>query len=429
MFRVLMCVFVIFAPAFVQADDTDIVNSSPKTVSLQLENVSITTVLGMIARQHNLNLVISDSIKGKVSLQLDRVEIYSALDAILSPNGYNFFEKDGIIVVKSQAVTAPGELVSRVVRLAYIDPITVRKALLPSKSDKGDIIVLDPADDNSNDKTYRPNRLLITDVPAVVDQLMAIISQLDVPERMISIEVKIIETIIDDESRLGVAWPTQAVLNVGTGQRTTQTTNTTGSTTSLINAAGNINLNGGQWTWGTLSVEQLSAVFEFLQKNGKSKLISDPHITVLENHQAEIKIETIIPIPTVSRFTEGAATADIQTFEDVEVGIVLRVTPRINTDGRITLDVFPKVEEIIGFTGSAEAQKPITSSRSIRTFITVNDGETIALGGLLKEGEIERVQKVPLLGSIPLIGKLFTHKSVEKNTTDLIILITPRILP
>lgn len=424
-----MCMFVILLPALVHADDTGVVKSSPKTVSLQLENVSIATVLGMIARQHDLNLVVSDSIKGKVTLQLDRVDIYSAFYAILSPNGYNFFEKDGIIIVKSQAVTAPGELVSKVIRLNYIDPITVRKALLPSKSDKGDIIVLEPADENSNDKTYRPNRLLITDLPAVVDNLTAIISQLDVPERMISIEVKIIETIIDDESKLGIAWPTQATLNVGTGQRTTQSTTTTGTTTSLINSAGSIDLNGGRWTWGTLSAEQLTAVFEFLQKNGKSKLISDPHLTVLENHQAEIRIETIIPIPTISRFTEGAATADIQTFEDVEVGIVLLVTPRINTDGRITLDVYPKVEEIIGFTGSTEAQKPITSSRSIRTVVTVNDGETIALGGLLKEGKIERVQKVPLLGSIPLIGKLFTHKSVEKTTTDLIILITPRVLP
>ena len=105
------------------------------------------------------------------------------------------------------------------------------------------------------------------------------------------------------------------------------------------------------------------------------------------------------------------------------------VTPRINEPGRITLDIHPKVEDIIGFNGPADNQKPITASRSIRTRITVDDGGTVALGGLLKENNIEKVQRVPLLGHIPLIGSwLFRNKSIEKTSSDLIILITPHIL-
>jgi len=157
--------------------------------------------------------------------------------------------------------------------------------------------------------------------------------------------------------------------------------------------------------------------------------VSDPRITTLENHEAEFKFETIIPIQTVNRFTEGAATSDIVTFEDEEVGISLKVTPRINENGLVTMDVAPKVEDIIGYAGPADNQKPITASRSIQTRITVADGETVALGGLIKENNIETIQRVPLLGHIPLIGRLlFSNKRVEKTSTDLIILITPHIL-
>jgi type II secretory pathway component GspD/PulD (secretin) len=157
--------------------------------------------------------------------------------------------------------------------------------------------------------------------------------------------------------------------------------------------------------------------------------VSDPRISTLENHEAVFKFETIIPIQTINRFTEGAATSDIVTFEDEEVRLSLRVTPRINEVGTITLDIEPKVEDIIGFNGPPENKKPITSSRSIRTRITIADGETVALGGLLKENDIETVKTVPLFGSIPLLGRLlFTHTSKTTTTTDLTILITPHIL-
>lgn len=170
-------------------------------------------------------------------------------------------------------------------------------------------------------------------------------------------------------------------------------------------------------------------MLDFLKQNGKSKLISNPRITATENHESEIKVSTIIPIQTLNRFSEGAVIQDIVSFQDQEVGISLKVTPRINEEGKITLDVFPQIEDIIGFTGPANNQRPITASRSIRTRITVNDGESVALGGLLKEDDIKRVSRVPLLGHIPILGRLlFTNTSTEKSTTDLIILITPRIV-
>jgi len=400
-------------------------------LSMELESVALTTVLNMIAQQYELNLVVSGDVTGEISLRLENVEIETALEAILYPNGYNFYLKDDVIVVKPIEFDAVGELVSRVITLSYVEPITAKEAVESIKSAKGKVVVLDrTTEDNPTSRgQYAPNRLTITDYPSVVEKMIELIAEIDIAERLISIEVKIIETNIDAKSELGLSWPTAVTTTVGTGGVTTQTDNGT-SSSSLTNYSVKHDLNQGGWVWGTLSVEQVSAVLSLLEESGDSRLVSDPHVTTLENHEAVIKSETIMPIPTVTRFTEGAATQDIQTFYDEEVGISLVVTPRINGDGKITMDVEPTVEDIIGFTGSVEAQKPITKSRSIKTRITVQDGETAALGGLLKEDIIKRKRRVPLLGHIPLLGSLlFTSTSEEQTTTDLIILITPKIMP
>lgn len=409
--------------------------SNDKKISLEFESVSIVTVLNMIAQQNGLNLVVSGDVEKEVSVRLDNVGLAAALEALLAPNELNYYMTDDIIVVKPIEVKVVGELKSRVIVLKYLAAATASKALQSRKSERGSVVILDRTLDGIgiNDK-YTPNKILVTDFPAIVDKMLSLIDEMDQPERMISIEVKIIETTIDSESKLGFSWPTSVNSNLGTDTDYGSQSSTTGSsstsyTDQLENAALALNPNTGQWTWGALTVDQLRLVLDALNSSGNSKLVSDPHLTTLENHQAEIRVQTIIPIPTVSRFTQGAATQDILTFEDQEVGISLLVTPRINEEGTITLVVEPKVQDIVRFVGPPDSQKPITTERSLKTTITVREGETAALGGLLKEGTIQKERRVPLLSSIPILGKLlFTHTSVEKTTTDLIILITPRIM-
>lgn len=402
-------------------------------MSMQLENVDIAVALSMIAEQNNLNIVVGGDVTGQVSLRLVEVDLQSALEAILAPGGYSYYIRNDVLVVKPMETYAVGELVSKPITLKYLDPNDIKGAVESRLSNRGKLVIIGGAiEGEQQNKQASPNQIVVTDLPAVVDEIATLIEELDQPLRMISIEVKIIESKIDASSKLGFAWPTSVTTRLGA--RTTNNNGDAGtgssSGNSLNNTAGSYDIESGRWAWSTLTVDQLTAVLDLLNSTGNSKLISDPHITMLENHEAYIKVQTIIPIATISRFSEGAATSDIQTFYDEEVGITLSVTPRINEGNRITLDVLSTVEDIIGYSGPADNQKPITSSRSIKTIVTVNEGETIALGGLLKESEIERIQKVPLLGRIPLLGKLlFTNKSSEKTTTDLIILITPRIMP
>jgi len=403
---------------------------SGEKLSLQLESASLRTVLDMIAQQHNLNLVISGEIDEKVTIRLENVDVASAFDALLSSNQLNYYINNDVIVVKPIAMDAAGELSSRLVVLRYVDPITAKKALESHMSVKGKVVILDRIGGEvamgaaATTKGFKANRILISDFPSVVEAQLKLVEEIDRPERLIQISVKIIETTLDSASKLGFVWPSSITSNLG------QQSDTSGSSSSsLTPSAAEYNPNNGDWKWGTLNVEQLTLLLDFLKTNNSTKLISDPYLTVTENYEAEIKSETIIPIQTINRFTEGAATSDIVTFEDEEVGISLTVTPRINEEGKVTLEVFPKVENIIGFTGPTNNQKPIKSSRSIRTRVTVNDGETLALGGLLSEEETVQKQKVPFLGSIPLIGSLlFTHHNNAKKKADLIILITPTIV-
>ncbi len=428
MVRSLVLVLIVVLVAAIPAPTNPL--NSGKLISLDLEEAPIGTVLSMIARQNGLNIVVSGEVSGLVTLNLKDVDIDIALQAILSPSGYNYYVRGSVIVVKPVEMYAAGETSSRLVTLRYQDAGSVKAALDPRVTPKGSVVVLDRP---NNDGSFTPNQILISDLPSVVDELTELANAMDSAQRLISIEVKIIESKVDDQTKLGFNWPNQAGVNLGASSSADESSADGAESAggeALDFYAGSYNPNSGNWTWGTLSVDQVSMVLDMLNQSGRSKLISDPHLTTLENHQAKIAVQTVIPIPTVNRFTEGAAVTDILTFQDQEVGISLLVTPRVSEPGRITLDVFPEVEDIIGYSGPAENRKPITASRSIRTRVTVNDGETVALGGLLKEDEIVTESKVPILGQIPLLGRiLFTSKSTEKATTDLLILITPRIIP
>lgn len=393
-------------------------------VSLDLESVALATVLNTIASQYNLNMVISDDIDGDVSVRLTDVSLKLALDAILLPNKYNYFVKDEVVIIKALDVSTIDEFTSEVITLKYATPGDVVAALTSIKTESGTVSVLgnNTTEGSATNEDYTPNRIFVSDRIEVVKRMKTVVDAIDIEERMLSITVKIIESKLDNESKLGLSWPTAVTAKIG------KTDNGTSTDVSTAEDALSKNLNQGGWTWGTLSVAQLSTVLNLLESNGNSKLISDPHITTLENHTAEIKVNTVIPIQTINRFTEAAATQDIVTFYDEEVGLTLKVTPRINENGKITMMVEPTVEDIIGYSGTVENQKPITASRSIKTTITVNDGETAALGGLLKDDIRTSEQKVPVLGSIPLLGNLFKSKSEEKSKTDLIILITPTII-
>lgn len=394
-----------------------------RKVSLQFEEIPITTVLNMIAEKYDLNIVQSSQIDQEISIRLDDVTLNDALKAILSSNGYNYYFSGDIIVVKPLDMNAIGELKTVTHALNYLSPAAAVNAVQERLSSKGSIKVLDADPGGGSSAGIKASRVIITDLPEVLEDILGLLKEIDISEPQVQIEVRMVETNIDHVDRIGVSWPTSLSARLhGAGEIDTGTDSENGT-----EALGFMNLSDGDWQWGKLSVEETQLMLEFLDQDGNSKLISDPRITTLNNHEAEIKVTTIVPIQTINRFSEGGSVQDIVTFQDEEIGITLKVTPHITDDG-VILEVLPTVAEIIGYSGTADQQKPITSERSVYTRIKVNDGETAVIGGLLKETKIETDNRVFLLGSIPILGNLFRHKSTQASTTDLMIMISPKIV-
>ncbi len=398
---------------------------SQEKISLQFEDIELSTVLNMLAEQYNLNLIQSGQIDGNVSLRLDNVKLRDALEAILASNGYNYYLAGDIVVVKPLEMTLFGETVARAISLDYISPSAAVNAVSDLLSPKGKIQIVEGKAGGSLGSEPLATQIVIVDLPEIVKMITEFIKEIDKRQPQVAIRVRLIETNIDDDSRIGFEWPTKITGRLHGLQGTSSTS------TTYSDEAENFlqkDFSAGGWTWGKMSLEEVKMALDFLDLRGKSKLISDPRITTLNNHEAEIKVTTIVPIQTINRFSEGGAVQDIVTFQDEEVGITLRVTPHITKDGQIILDVHPTVAEIVGYSGPAGNQKPITSERAIRTKIAVKDNETAVLGGLLKETKIEEEQRVFFLGSLPIIGNLFKHKTTQTTTTDLIIMITPTII-
>jgi type II secretory pathway component GspD/PulD (secretin) len=233
--------------------------TTDQKISLALEEVPITAALNMIATQNELNLVVAGEVSGNVTVRLDDVDIATALDAILTANGFNYFLKDNVIIVKPTEADAAGELDARVVRLKYIDPVTARKALAALKSLKGTVTILDrKGEGDSGDDAYRPNRIIISDYPNLLDRMMGMLSEIDVAERSIMIEAKIIETTIDSESNLGITWPTSLSASLSGAEGTATTDATTVTDDGTTKASGVYDPNNGSWTWGKLSVGEVN---------------------------------------------------------------------------------------------------------------------------------------------------------------------------
>jgi type II secretory pathway component GspD/PulD (secretin) len=393
-------------------------------VSLNFDQTRISTVLKMLAGQYRLNLVIPSEIEGNISISLEDVSLKAALDAILLSSGYSYYLKNDVIIVKSIQTWFAGELVPQTYRLKYIEAEMAEKAVKPILSEKGSIAALSSSESESSERQEQSNRLVIVDYPAIHHLAAELIEDIDTKRQQISIEVKIIETNLNNDEKLGINWPKSVSSSTGG----ISSPGISSSTTDNYSEAAVMPLEDGNWQLGYLNVHQLEIVLDFLSQRNNSKLLSNPRLTTLDGKTATIKAQTVIPIQTINRFSEGAIIQDIVTFQDEEVGITLRVTPRISDDSIITMQVNSVVEEIIGYSGATENQKPITSQRFIENQVSVRNNETIALGGLLKETTIENRNRLLFLGYIPILGELFTHTTREKKTTDLLILITPTIL-
>jgi len=404
-------------------------------ITLDLHDAEMPNVLRLLAKQNDLNIVASPEVKGTITVTLRDVTLREALDNILHANGYTYVLDGDVILVKPDGGFDLREKVTKVYRLKYIDAFKLEDAVRDILSKDARVKVFagnfqsrssreaNPAaavvsGTNANQPQGRSSTLIVTDLPTNIAQIDRLVEMLDVPAAQIMIEAKLIELAPTDNTKLGIDWTTTISTQVfyenelpsGTFQPYSAITD----------------LPDTKLRYGKLTTSQFGAVLDFLRSHTDSKLLSNPRIIAMDNEESKISVGTTFPVPQINRGVGGQG--DIVTFQYKDVDISLRVTPHIGEDRSITMYVNPVIEEVTGEVVIDKNRAPITSKRSVDTVVKVKDGETIVIGGLIKENIADTVNKVWLLGDVPLIGNLFRHRTKEKKQSDLLIFITPRIV-
>jgi type IV pilus assembly protein PilQ len=279
----------------------------------------------------------------------------------------------------------------------------------------------------------RSNSLIVTDVPANIAAIKQLIALLDQPEPQVEIETRIVVASRNFSRDIGVQLA--AILNGARGSgigggSLPEVPVAPGFVSPLIpepsivpSLKSQINNTAIGLTTGIFGTAQLSAMISLGEQKGQAKVIATPRVTTLNNKQAEIKSGTKIPITTIQ---PGAAAggAVVATTTYVDVPLRLAVTPQITDLGTVVLNVVAENSSTAIITGSAN---PAINTQSMTTTVTVPDGGTTVVGGVLFDDERESQDRTPGLGSIPILGNLFKRKGVSRNTNEILFFITPRI--
>ena len=275
------------------------------------------------------------------------------------------------------------------------------------------------------------NALLILASPSDYETIQSALRQLDVPRRQVSVEVLVAEVQLTDELKFGIEWFINSRNNTVGALRNPGTSGslpgvlpalpglgTATSARSLIASTPGLQLINVVGT-------DIRAVLQALGTDGRSKIVSTPRIMVLDNEKASINVGQQISVDTGSSTGTGTGGNVVTTRQYLSTGVILTVTPRINSGGRVTLDVNQEVSAPTGASGTAN---PTIATRKAQTVVTVGSGETMVLAGLIQEIDRSGSAGVPLLSKIPLIGGLFGTQSFSRDRTELVLLITPTVV-
>lgn len=386
-------------------------NNGPR-ISLDVQDAEIGTVLRSLASFSGTNIVASPRVTGKVTVKLEQVPWREALAVILRAHSFDYIEEHGIIRVDTAnelrqekvAVTMAENQIENLAKLTlglvvlqYANAAEIRDALKQMMTGRGNI-----------DVDQRTNSLLISDIPERVALMQDMAQRLDTQTPQVEINARLVDMDTRASRELGVSW---SLSNYQPGGANfvgdAQISNT------LLEPSGTLRV-------GTVrDFGELMGRLDALERSNKAQLISNPVITTTDNREARILVGQKIPL--IMRDEAGNALIQLTT-----IGIMLRVTPHINSPDRITLDI---VNEVSDLSSQATVQGGVIINTSESdTRVMVGNGETAIIAGLIRVVDATVDSGIPLLKDIPLLGALFRHRTVAKNGRELVIFVTPRIV-
>ncbi len=394
-------------------------------MSISMIDSDIKSVLMLIGELTNVNVVVSPEVKDTITANLENVSVKAALDVILKPHGYSYTFYENIIIVQAgEEAKLVGDLKSVIIKLKYISADDLRTPMTRILSPEGSIEAFTPVvtpGGGSGGGRGSSNVVILTEVEENLKRVLDLIDQLDKSIPNINIAVRFIETNMDTSRGHGIDWTSTPAIQVG---------GSLGDSLSIPISVSNV-------TIATLKPMQLLSALKVMQARGKSKLLSSPSVTTLDNHEASTSTTTTVYVSgqkTDSNIDE-ADNENLGFFGNVNaysvtqknIGIQLRVTPRINEKTKITLLVDATVEALLS-AAEINTDQPRSTNRTVKTQVTVSDGDTVIIGGLIAENILENKKFVPVLSDIPFIGRMFQSTQLTKEQRELLIFITPNVV-
>lgn len=397
-----------------------------RLVTIDADDAFLPSVLSILADKSGFNIVTGPGVnkEEKISVHLRDVPIEQAMNLVVRAAGLSYeIVGQSFLVAPSKQLKEQVGLTSYVVDLKYTSAPDIARMLANFTADI------------SVDTTG--NKLLVITSPKVISDIQKVVEQVDRPALQIVLECRMVEVAVDDEEMLGIDWnrlsnistvisesPVDAFGNMvdqdGNPALTGLEPSTKGKVPSFLPYFPLESRRLGYWTKQTTAFE---VGLDLLQKRGRAEVLANSAIATLNNKEASLQV--VDEIPYIAR--SGGVGGQVQ-IERVVVGVLLKVRPKINSDGYITTDITPELSSIFQFVESQDTQVPWIKRRTSKTTLRIKDGETVIIAGLLGAESSKNKHRVPFLGDIPFIGGLFRHTAETTRKTDLIIQVTPHIL-
>ncbi len=417
---------------------------SGEKLSLNFQDIDVRSVLQLIADFTDLNLVASDTVRGNITLRLQNVPWDQALDLVLKTKGLDQRKVGNVLLVAPADEIAARERQELESRRQIAELAPLRRELIQVNYAKAadmaklfqSVTSVDGAAEDRGSITVddRTNSIIAYQTQDRLDELRRIVAQLDIPVRQVMIEARIVEANVDYEKQIGVNWrgarvgDNNFVIGGQGGNRPGapgygQNPGVQNPTTSLGNF---VDLGASSPTSGfgigfitdnTILDLQLSA----MEASGNGEVVSQPKVVTSDKETAKILKGSEVPYQEAS--SSGATSTSFK-----EAALSLEVTPQITPDNRILIEV-KVTKDAPDFSQAAQTGGvPSIAKNEVNAKVLVSDGETIVIGGVFSNTQSKSVDKVPFLGDLPYLGRLFRRDLVQDNKEELLIFLTPRIM-
>jgi type IV pilus assembly protein PilQ len=423
-------------------------------LSLNFQDIEVRAILQILADFTGLNIVVSDTVKGNLTLRLQNVPWDQALDIIMRTKGLSMRQNGNVIFIAPTEEIAAREkldlesrktveelvpLRTEIIQVNYAKAADLAKLLKSGDEKRGTI--LSPRGAVETDE--RTNSLIVKDIPDKLVDVRELVAQLDQPAKQVMIDSRVVIASDDFSRDLGVRFGVSGVSTTGDG-RVNTVSGGIGATGTMIDSAVNNLINTGQpfpvavpplpeRLGVRLPVAGPSIAFAILgadylvdlelsaqQVEGNAEIVSNPRVITADLKKATVLQGRQIPYSTVS--DQGT------NVEFKDAFLKLEVTPQITPDDRVRMDLKVSKDEQGATVATATGPQVSIDKREIETQVLVNNGETVVLGGVFEQTKGDNVTKVPLLGDMPLLGYLFRTTSKTATKRELLIFVTPQIL-